>query len=156
MYPTPAANSGTLPGQGAGASWQAASSSVPAAGAQSGAEAMRPGMQGVGAVRIARRVLRTVVEQAALSVPGVARLGRAPANRFGPWRIAVAHEPLPHHGVALRVEGDEVSVNLFLLALPGAHLVEVGAAVQEAVGGAVEHILGMRVREVNVYVQDVA
>ena len=35
-------------------------------------------------------------------------------------------------------------------------LVEVGSAVQESVGAAIEHILGMRARAINVYIQDVA
>lgn len=148
MYPTPAANPGATSGGGAGMFWPTASASPEAP--------QTTPAHGLGTVRIARRVLRTVIEQAALSVPGVARLGRAPVSRVGLRRLTFGREPLPHHGVALRVVGEEVSADLFLLAAPETHLVEVGAAVQEAVAGAVEHILGMRVREVNVYVQDVA
>lgn len=164
MFPTRAATSGDFPGQGAGALWRTSSllpSSLLAGGMGVGEsqpvdDALHPGMRSIGAVRIAPRVLRTVVEQAVLSVPGVARLGHVPANRLGPWRLPLSREQLPYHGVALRISGDEVSADLYVLADPSAHLVEVGAAVQEAVGGTVEHILGMRVREVNVYIQDVA
>jgi len=35
-------------------------------------------------------------------------------------------------------------------------MLKIGSAVQEAVGAAVEHILGLRVGEINVYIQDVA
>jgi uncharacterized alkaline shock family protein YloU len=103
-----------------------------------------------GAVRIARRVLRTVVEQAALSVPGVARMATV-AGRPGPrgWME-------PRHGVRLDVRDDSVSIDLYLIAAPGARMVETGTAVQEAVGAAVEHILGMGVSAINVYIQDVA
>jgi uncharacterized alkaline shock family protein YloU len=64
--------------------------------------------------------------------------------------------PLPHQGVGLHVHGGVVAIDLYLIVRPGAHMVEVGTAAQEAVGAAVEHILGMSVREINVYVRDVA
>ncbi len=105
----------------------------------------------VGAVRIARRVLRTVVEEAALAVPGVARMARASSS----WPHAFGR-PLAYHGVALAVHDKTVAVDLYLIAEPGANMVAVGTAVQESVGGAIEHILGMGVSEINVYIQDVA
>lgn len=105
----------------------------------------------LGSVRIARRVLRTVVEQAALGVRGVARM----AHARGGMRQVVGRS-LPQHGVSLAVRGDVVGVELYLIVAPGASMVEVGTQVQEAVGAAVEHILGMKVSEINVYIQDVA
>jgi uncharacterized alkaline shock family protein YloU len=54
------------------------------------------------------------------------------------------------------VKGEVVDVDLYLIVEPWAHLVEVGSAVQESVGAAIEHILGMRARTINVYIQDVA
>jgi uncharacterized alkaline shock family protein YloU len=107
--------------------------------------------QNLGSVRIARRVLRTVIEEAALSVQGVARL----AMNVSQWPHLIGRS-LPLHGVALMVRDDVVSIDLYLIAEPDVNLVSVGAAVQEAVGQAVEHILGMRASEINVYVQDVA
>lgn len=109
------------------------------------------GRQQLGRVRIARRVLRTVVEQAALSVPGVART--APNARGWPRQIS---RPYAHQGVALAVHEERVSVDLYLISSPGTNLVSVGSAVQVAVGAAIEHILGMTVSEINVYIQDVA
>jgi uncharacterized alkaline shock family protein YloU len=107
--------------------------------------------QSLGSVRIARRVLRTVVEEAALSVPGVARL----AMNVSQWPHLIGRS-LPIRGVALVVRDDVVSIDLYLIAQPEVNLVTVGVAVQEAVGQAVDHILGMRAGEINVYVQDVA
>jgi uncharacterized alkaline shock family protein YloU len=103
----------------------------------------------VGSVRISRRVLRTVVEQAALRVAGVARMA-VPAG-WQPWGRG-----RPQHGVSLAVHGDSVAVDLYLIVEPGSSMVKVGTDVQEAVGAAVEHILGMGVSEINVYIQDVA
>jgi uncharacterized alkaline shock family protein YloU len=105
----------------------------------------------LGSVRIARRVLRTVVEQAALSVRGVAHM----AHAHGDWQHIVGRS-LPQHGVSLSVHGDVVGVEIYLIVAPGASMIEVGTQVQEAVGAAVEHILGMKVSEINVYIQDVA
>lgn len=105
----------------------------------------------LGVVRIARRVLRTVVEQAALGVPGVSALGNA---RHG-WPDWLGG-PLPRHGVRLAVHDHVVDVDLYLIAQPGARMVDVGAQAQQAVGAAVEHILGMGVGAINVYIQDIA
>jgi uncharacterized alkaline shock family protein YloU len=105
----------------------------------------------LGAVRIAPRVLRTVVAQAALGVRGVARMAEAQAV----WPRALGR-PLPRHGVGLAIHRNAVTIDLYLIVDPGVSMVDVGTAAQEAVGGAVEHLLGMDVAELNVYIQDVA
>lgn len=105
----------------------------------------------LGSVRIARRVLRTVVEEAALSIPGVARL----ALGVSQWPQLLGR-PLPRHGVGLTLHGDLATVDVYVITEPGANMLKIGSAVQEAVGAAVEHILGLRVGEINVYIQDVA
>ena len=110
-----------------------------------------PPTEQLGTVRIARRVLRTVVEQAALGVQGVARMATV---RNG-WPHLLGRS-LPQHGVTLAVQGETVSIDIYLVVDPGASMVDVGTQVQEAVGAAVEHILGMGVSEINVYIQDVA
>jgi uncharacterized alkaline shock family protein YloU len=107
--------------------------------------------QNLGSVRIARRVLRTVIEEAVLGVQGVARL----AMNVSQWPHLIGRS-LPVHGVALVVHDDVISIDLYLIAQPDVNLVTVGEAVQEAVGRAVDHILGMHASEINVYVQDVA
>lgn len=108
-------------------------------------------MEQLGAVRIARRVLRTVVEQAALGVHGVTHMATV---RDG-WPHLLGR-PLPQHGVSLSVHGETLSIDIYLIVDPGVSMVDVGTQVQEAVGAAVEHILGMGVSEINVYIQDVA
>lgn len=110
-----------------------------------------PPIEQLGAVRIARRVLRTVVVQAALGVHGVAHMATV---RNG-WPHLLGR-PLPQHGVSLAVHGETVSIDIYLVVDPGVSMVDVGTQVQEAVGAAVEHILGMGVSEINVYIQDVA
>lgn len=104
-----------------------------------------------GRVRIARRALRTVVREAALSIPGVQRL----YTQTSGW-TAYLGRPLPREGIALVVHGDMVAVDLYLVVATGINLVALGEAVQEAVGAAIEHIVGMDASEINVYIRDVA
>jgi uncharacterized alkaline shock family protein YloU len=107
--------------------------------------------EGLGTVKIARRVLRTVVEQAALGVRGVSRM----ASFRNEWPRLLGR-PLPQHGVGLTIHENVVALELHLIIESGISIVEVGTRVQEAVAMAVEHILGMEVSEINVYIQDVA
>jgi uncharacterized alkaline shock family protein YloU len=55
----------------------------------------------------------------------------------------------------LTVRENTVAADLYLVIESGADIVSVGAAVQEEVAAALEHIVGMQVHEVNVYIQDV-
>jgi uncharacterized alkaline shock family protein YloU len=105
----------------------------------------------LGSVRIARRVLRSVISEAALGAPGVAQLARIGAR----WP-EVLGRPFPYHGVGLLVHDTSVIIDLYLVVRPGANIVEVGLAVQEAVCAAVERLLGLTVSAVNVFIQDVA
>src|SRR6185312_7084471 len=82
--------------------------------------------ENLGSVRIARRVLRTIIEEAALSVQGVARL----AMNVSQWPHLIGRS-LPIHGVALVVRDDVVSIDLYLIAQPDVNLIGVGVAVQE-------------------------
>jgi uncharacterized alkaline shock family protein YloU len=104
----------------------------------------------MGTVRIARRVLRTVVREAALRVPGVVRLADPPRA----WSSLFGQRP--EGGILLRIQEDVVGVDLYLVVEAGLNLVTVGEAVQEAIGAAIEHILGMSVSDINVYIRDVA
>ena len=111
----------------------------------------------LGAVRIAHRALRTMIEQAALRTPGVVAIART----HGVVAIArtprslMLGKPIPWQGIGLSVRDQQVAIDLYLLAQRGANLAEVGAHAQEAVATAVERLLGLRVREINVYIQDV-
>jgi uncharacterized alkaline shock family protein YloU len=55
----------------------------------------------------------------------------------------------------VRVRKDGVVVRLRIIARPGANLAVTGRRVREAVGRAVERLLGLRVQEVSVLVDGV-
>jgi uncharacterized alkaline shock family protein YloU len=95
---------------------------------------------------VGRGVIVEVARLAALEVPAVLRVARR-----GPrWRAALAGPP-----VMVRVRADGVTVKLRIIARPGADLVATGRHVRDSVARAVERLLGLQVREVNVLVDGV-
>ena len=107
--------------------------------------------ESLGVVRVARQVLSTIVINAALQTAGVVRMARV-----GDQRSHFLGKELPKQGVALMIKDSTVSADLYIVVASGVNIVEVGAAVQEEVASAIEDMIGMQVREVNVYIQDVA
>lgn len=105
----------------------------------------------LGVVRVARQVLSTIVVNAALQIPGVVRMARGSDQ----WSRLLGRE-VPKEGVTLTIKDNTVTADLYLVIATHVNIVEVGSAVQEEVASAIEHMVGMQVREVNVYIQDVA
>ena len=98
------------------------------------------------ALSVGRGVIVEVVRQAALEVSEVLSV-----SRRGPrWRAALAGP-----AIAVRVRPEGVEIELRIIARPGADLVETGRRVREAVGLAVERLLGLAVRSVTVLVDGV-
>lgn len=95
---------------------------------------------------VGRSVIVEVARLAALEVPEVLRVAR----RGPPWRAALAGPP-----IMVRVRPDGVAVRLRIIARPGADLADTGRRVREAVGRAVERMLGLRVQEVSVLIDGV-
>lgn len=95
---------------------------------------------------VGRGVIVEVARLAALEVPEVLRVAR----RGPPWRAALAGPP-----IMVRVRADGVVVRLRIIARPGADLAITGRRVREAVGRAVERLLGLQVQEVSVLVDGV-
>ncbi len=107
--------------------------------------------ESLGVVRVAREVLSTIVINAALQADGVVRM----AHSGDQWSRLLGRE-VPRQGVSLTIKDNVVSTDLYIVVASGCDVVDVGTAVQEEVASAIEHMVGMQVREVNVYIQDVA
>ncbi|GIV98335.1 MAG: hypothetical protein KatS3mg057_2992 [Herpetosiphonaceae bacterium] len=105
----------------------------------------------LGTVTIAPGVLSTIVSLTAQEVPGVARLGSVPGNQ----RVGHLWDGTAASGVLVRVVEDAVMADCYIVAQPETNLVQLGKAVQEAVTRALRDMVGMPVRTVNVYIQDV-
>ncbi|HLY30204.1 MAG TPA: Asp23/Gls24 family envelope stress response protein, partial [Ktedonobacterales bacterium] len=76
--------------------------------------------QHLGAVRIARQVLATIIEMTALKVPGVVRLASVGGHlpRFRDREASF-------HGMALTMTEQNVSANLYLVVAAGSNMVQV-------------------------------
>ena len=95
---------------------------------------------------VGQAVIAEVVRQTALEIPEVLKVARR-----GPrWRAALAGP-----AVTVRVRPEGVELELRIIARPGADLVAAGRNVRNAVGLAVERLLGLQVRSVTVLVDGV-
>lgn len=104
--------------------------------------------QGIpGKVTIEPEVLETIARLTARGVPGVHGLvDRADIDRF---------LGLGEKSVEVQVRGDQVSVELHIVAKPDMSLLKLGRAVQHEVTRAIQKMIGMPVEMVNVYIEDV-
>ena len=104
-----------------------------------------------GVIRVARQVLIDIITSVALETPGVIRMARGSDQ----WSRFLGRE-IPRQGVALTIDDNVVSADLYIVVASGVTIVEVGSVIQTEVASAIEEMVGMQVREVNVYIQDVA
>lgn len=99
----------------------------------------------LGRVIVAQSVLASVVEMTALTVPGVVRL--VPRARFSGRAGG--------RTVTIAVEGNAVRADLGIVVAGGTNVASIGATVREQVAAAIERLLGMDAKAVNVVVWDV-
>ncbi|RLC63978.1 MAG: hypothetical protein DRI79_10955 [Chloroflexi bacterium] len=100
----------------------------------------------IGKITIAPEVLETIARLTALAVPGVARLTSPP----GVPRL------LRHDGVQIEVTGNSVRVKLYVATEPDVNMLSVGRQIQAEVTRAIQDMVGMEVRSVDVHIEDVA
>jgi len=104
----------------------------------------------LGSVRVAPGVLATIASLTALAVPGVARMSEQGMGRF----VRRGGER-PAAGVKLQLREDQVYVDLFIVVARGVSMYDVAVQVQQEVKEAITQMVGVPVREVNVFIQDV-
>ncbi len=102
-----------------------------------------------GSVRIAPEVLATIVNLTTVAVPGVVAMGAVPGHGLFSWR----HDTT--RGVRLTVRQNTVSVELYVVVAQGINMVGAGTAIQNAITAAVQDMLGMEVKDVNIYIQNI-
>ena len=100
----------------------------------------------IGKTTIAPEVLETIARLTTLAVPGVARMAR----RAGMRRL------LHQGGVEIEVTGDRVYVKLYIVTEPHTNMLSVGRQIQAEVTRAIQDMVGMQVRAVDVHIEDVA
>lgn len=105
----------------------------------------------LGRVFVAPNVLVTIARLTTLSVPGVARMSPRWARGVGRLLGGGA----AGDGVRVQLEDDAVIVDLHIVARHDANMLNLGRTIQAEVARAIQDMVGMEVKEVNVYIQDV-
>ena len=104
-----------------------------------------------GRITISPAVLTTIVRLTALENPGVHKLAPQHAAVRG-LRSSVGTE----EGVIATVTDQGVKVELHIIVEPDANMLQVGEALQGDIKRAIEHMVDMPVRSVDVYIEGVA
>lgn len=107
--------------------------------------------ESLGKVTIAPNVLVTIVQKTADSVPGVVRLSE---HVPGVKRFLGLHTV--GKGVEVGVADSKVAVDIYLVARRDVDLLQMGRKLQKEVTRAIQDIVGMAVREVNIHIEDIA
>lgn len=102
-----------------------------------------------GLVMISPQVLTTIARQATLNVPGVVSM--SPGISFN----RLLRRGKGRQGVRVAVEEGTVSIDLFIIVEPQVNMFRLGQEIQREVTRAIQDLVGMPVREVNVHIEDV-
>lgn len=106
-----------------------------------------------GSVRVANEVIASIAAMAAAEIEGVAGLDEAGARHFGDW----LKRQTAHRGVRVMIDPERaIHLEVFLTVTSRALLADVAERVQANVVEAVERMLNLEVKEVNVFVSSVA
>ncbi len=107
--------------------------------------------ENLGNVTIAPEVLLSLVRLTALATPGVARL--YPGTPSGVRRLFSGKAA---EGIKLEIEDHTVAIDLYVIAEPDAHMLPLGQTLQREINRAIQDVVGMPVKEINVHIEDVA
>lgn len=110
---------------------------------------------GPGRTTIADVVVQKIAGIAAREVSGVYAFGSGAARAIGAIRERIPGGTTPTQGVTVQVTEKEAIVDLDLVVEYGVSISDLARAVRENVVNAVERLVGLKVREVNVNVDDV-
>jgi len=107
--------------------------------------------ENLGKVTIAPNVLVTIVQKTTVAESGVAQLSNAVP---GVKRWLGLHTV--GRGVEVAVVDDRVTTDVYLVARRDFDLLQMGRKLQKEITRAIQDIVGMDVRKVNIHIEDVA
>ena len=103
----------------------------------------------LGTIRISPRAIATIAYHAALQSYGV--VGLASKNIVEGLAQALVKDPT--HGIEVSYDGQNITIDIYVIIEYGTRIKSVASSVRNAVQYNVEKALGMPVEEVNVHVQ---
>ena len=105
----------------------------------------------LGSVKVANEVIAHIASLTASQVQGIVGMYQAKA-RDGRRALPASGS---HKGVRVDMGNDSLNLELFVIVDHSAHVPTVAAEVQRQVADAIDKMLGLEVRQVNVFVGDV-
>lgn len=110
------------------------------------------GRERLGTTRVANEVVARIAALAALEVKGVAAMYQASGQQLD----RILRRPVAHRGVRVELLPDDtLRLDLNVVMEAGTDLPAMGAEVQRRVADAIDKMLGLGLREVNVFVSEV-
>jgi len=103
----------------------------------------------IGSINISEDVIVVIAAAAAAEVEGVHSLYFASTREF---TSILSKKGGMSRGVKLAIDGDDVSIDIFVITEMGHSVSDVGAEIQKSVTSAVESAVGVTVRAVNVHI----
>jgi len=103
----------------------------------------------LGRIEISPHAIATLASRAALQSYGV--VGLAAKNVVDGLTNILTRDP--RHGVEVLTQGDEITINLYIVVEYGTRISTVAASVANLVRFNVEKALGLPVGDINIYVQ---
>ncbi|MCO5190747.1 MAG: Asp23/Gls24 family envelope stress response protein [Anaerolineae bacterium] len=107
-------------------------------------------MSGIGRIEVVPEVLIDIVAQTALLQDGVARLADLP-----PGVARRTKRRMRQDGVTLELDDDGAAFDLYLIMQPHVNMLETGRAIQVASIDAVDKMVGIPVKAVNIHIEDI-
>lgn len=107
--------------------------------------------ENVGTITIAPEVLMDVVRLTALATPGVAGLSPDQPNR-----VSRMFSGKISRGIRLELEDSTVSIDLHIVVEPQTQMLTLGQTLKREISRAIQDVVGMPVKEINIHIEDVA
>jgi uncharacterized alkaline shock family protein YloU len=105
----------------------------------------------LGSVKVANEVIAHIASLIASQVQGIA--GMYPAGARNGHRVLSTNSG--HKGVRVDMGNDSLKLELFLVVDHSAHVPTVAAEVQRQVADAIDKMLGLEVRQIDIFIGDV-
>lgn len=104
-----------------------------------------------GNVTVSPEVMVQLVRLNALATPGVAHL--APNFSSSVRRLFGGKAG---EGIEIQIEDNAVTIDLYIVAEPDTQMLPLGQTLQREIARAIQDVVGMPVKEINVHIEDVA
>jgi len=105
----------------------------------------------LGSVTVAPEVLLSLVRLTALATPGVARLYAGM-----PTGVRRLFSGKAAEGIKIEIEDHTVAIDLYIVAEPDAQMLILGQTLQHEINRAINDVVGMPVKEINIHIEDIA